>query len=230
MTNESVDSGASAGERDNLGGDGVVDNFAPSARDWTEDFAHENGNYMCRCCVCKRLFAGHKRRVVCKVCATTAAPAKVVPADRSARKDQPNAVSAPVAGVELSDEQIRSELMHSLNATMNRHRFEWHHGRNWPGTWAFADELLPTVRAILASSAPRPMAAQKEPQPVPDEVMQALDRMCTPLHESWRPLGIGSATADADARCMKVIREYILGAAPSAGKPAPSAPEGGEPK
>lgn len=38
-------------------------------RDWVEDKTHENGNYMNRCCYCRHLFMGHKRRVVCKVCA-----------------------------------------------------------------------------------------------------------------------------------------------------------------
>ena len=42
--------------------------------DWPEDFAHENGNYSCTCADCKRVFHGHKRRVVCKRCATPAAP------------------------------------------------------------------------------------------------------------------------------------------------------------
>lgn len=35
---------------------------------WTEDFTHENGNYMNVCIFCKNEFKGHKRRVVCKVC------------------------------------------------------------------------------------------------------------------------------------------------------------------
>lgn len=38
-------------------------------RSWPEDSGHENGNYYCECCVCLRQFTGHKRRVVCKVCA-----------------------------------------------------------------------------------------------------------------------------------------------------------------
>lgn len=38
--------------------------------DWPEDFDHENGNYMCECCVCHDNFYGHKRRVICKKCAT----------------------------------------------------------------------------------------------------------------------------------------------------------------
>lgn len=39
-------------------------------RDWTEDNAHENGNYECICHACHQHFIGHKRRVVCKVCAS----------------------------------------------------------------------------------------------------------------------------------------------------------------
>lgn len=39
------------------------------ACDWVEDFDHENGNYWNLCCECERQFIGHKRRVVCKLCA-----------------------------------------------------------------------------------------------------------------------------------------------------------------
>jgi hypothetical protein len=42
---------------------------AASARDWTEDFALDNGNYFSRCVKCKSRFLGHKRRAVCKACA-----------------------------------------------------------------------------------------------------------------------------------------------------------------
>lgn len=42
-----------------------------SPRNWTEDFPHENGNYMCNCTVCKNRFMGYKRRTVCKMCFTT---------------------------------------------------------------------------------------------------------------------------------------------------------------
>ena len=41
--------------------------------DWTEDFAHENGNYSCLCCRCGQAFVGHKRRVICKACFTESA-------------------------------------------------------------------------------------------------------------------------------------------------------------
>lgn len=37
-------------------------------RDWPEDFKHENGMYVRRCCNCGLDFVGHKRRVVCGVC------------------------------------------------------------------------------------------------------------------------------------------------------------------
>ena len=39
-----------------------------SNRDWPEDFPHDNGNYSCLCCSCKKHFYGHKRRITCKVC------------------------------------------------------------------------------------------------------------------------------------------------------------------
>lgn len=41
---------------------------AQYSRDWVEDFSHENGQYMCKCCHCGKSFIGHKRRVVCKAC------------------------------------------------------------------------------------------------------------------------------------------------------------------
>ena len=53
-------------------------------------------------------------------------------------------------------------------------------------------------------------------QGVPAEVMAALDRMCTPLDQSW----LKGVTAEADAKCMQTIRDYILhrpACAPAAG-------------
>jgi|SRR5690348_16997431 len=38
-------------------------------RDWTEDFPHENGNYSNICTRCGGIFFGHKRRVICRLCA-----------------------------------------------------------------------------------------------------------------------------------------------------------------
>ncbi len=47
-----------------------------TAADWSEDFAHENGNYENRCSDCGIGFMGHKRRTICKVCAPAAQQAK----------------------------------------------------------------------------------------------------------------------------------------------------------
>lgn len=35
-------------------------------RNWIEDFAHENGNYINTCFFCDHQFLGHKRRNLCK--------------------------------------------------------------------------------------------------------------------------------------------------------------------
>jgi len=35
---------------------------------WPEDYTHENGNYVNKCCRCENYFIGYKRRVVCKLC------------------------------------------------------------------------------------------------------------------------------------------------------------------
>jgi len=40
-----------------------------SAKDWPEDAEHENGKYWCECIKCAGTFIGHKRRIICKVCA-----------------------------------------------------------------------------------------------------------------------------------------------------------------
>jgi hypothetical protein len=42
--------------------------YSPSERDWPEDFHHENGQYMNKCCHCKKVFCGNKHRVSCKKC------------------------------------------------------------------------------------------------------------------------------------------------------------------
>lgn len=59
-------------------------------RSWPEDSSHENGNYSNSCCHCLRMFTGHKRRVVCKVCATepsAQAPTAVQPESLAAEYD-----------------------------------------------------------------------------------------------------------------------------------------------
>jgi hypothetical protein len=46
------------------------------ARNWPEDFPHENGMYECICLHCKHHFLGYKRRMSCKSCATAPVEAK----------------------------------------------------------------------------------------------------------------------------------------------------------
>lgn len=43
------------------------------AGDWTEDYVLENGQYFNNCIHCGQQFCGHKRRVVCRVCASKGA-------------------------------------------------------------------------------------------------------------------------------------------------------------
>ncbi len=50
--------------------DGLNITHPAPERDWTEDFPHENGNYFTHCRICNEFFTGHKRRVVCKLCAS----------------------------------------------------------------------------------------------------------------------------------------------------------------
>ncbi|MHB1641389.1 MAG: hypothetical protein ACYCS8_01855 [Acidithiobacillus sp.] len=49
-------------------------------------------------------------------------------------------------------------------------------------------------------------SAQSPETTIPLEVMNALDRMCTPLDSSY----VKGVTAEEDARCMGLIRNYIL--------------------
>jgi hypothetical protein len=46
----------------------ILINGIESERDWKEDFNDDNGKYQRDCIICKQLFYGYKRRVVCKVC------------------------------------------------------------------------------------------------------------------------------------------------------------------
>jgi hypothetical protein len=52
-----------------LGAANYWQEMTESGRNWTEDFSHENGQYICGCVGCGREFQGHKRRAVCKICA-----------------------------------------------------------------------------------------------------------------------------------------------------------------
>ena len=40
-------------------------------RNWIEDASHRNGKYLCCCFKCNQVFIGHKRRVLCKLCASS---------------------------------------------------------------------------------------------------------------------------------------------------------------
>ena len=51
---------------------------------WPEDFSHENGNYNNECYLYKVVFVGHKRRKVCRVCATP----KSIRAEADALRDE----------------------------------------------------------------------------------------------------------------------------------------------
>ena len=54
-----------------------------SPKNWTEDYQHENGKYICHCVKCDEYFFGYKRRVVCKECATLSHP--TLPSDEEIR-------------------------------------------------------------------------------------------------------------------------------------------------
>ncbi len=64
-----------------------------------------------------------------------------------------------------------------------------------------ATEALSVTRISAAPSA----------SSVPEDVRAALDRMCTPMDESW----LSGATAKEDARCMALIRNHVLAAPPA---------------
>ena len=51
----------------------LLKNSTFNDRSWIGDRGHENGCYINECADCGRTFLGHKRRVVCKVCSTSAA-------------------------------------------------------------------------------------------------------------------------------------------------------------
>ena len=78
-----------------------------------------------------------------------------------------------------------------------------------------APEAAAIIRRFLASHPTAPVAPATVA--VPDEVMAALDRMCTPLHESI----LKGATAASDAASMKVIRDYILATHPQGVRAVP---------
>lgn len=58
-------------------------------RNWPEDLHEENGNYSNTCVICKALFRGHKRRVLCSLCAQ----AKPLPNTLSPQEEHEPAIS-----------------------------------------------------------------------------------------------------------------------------------------
>lgn len=101
--------------------------WRPSAgpRDWAEDFDHENGQYQCRCIDCGEGFVGHKRRPVCKLCATKAT----------------DAVISEICGIDLSPRDIEVEG--------ERHTI---HPHGTPNERKLATEIL-RLRAIRTPNA-----------------------------------------------------------------------------
>lgn len=84
--------------------------------------------------------------------------------------------------------------------------------------FVFAFQDIPGIEEYVKACRPAPAAAgvstvEDEQATVPADVMAALDRMCTPLDTSV----LKGATAEADAFCMQLIRDYILR------RPAPAA-------
>lgn len=81
-----------------------------------------------------------------------------------------------------------------------------------------AEQMADTVDEAVErwnrrSAAPGVSTVEDARDAVPADVMAALDRMCTPLDTSV----LKGATAEADAFCMQLIRDYILR------RPAPAA-------
>lgn len=73
------------------------------------------------------------------------------------------------------------------------------------------ESMANSLPVVIRADDLRALIAAGEPVAVPQDVLAALDRMCTPLDESR----LSGATAESDARCMKLIRDYVLSAAPS---------------
>jgi hypothetical protein len=86
-------------------------------RSWPEDASHENGNYSCQCVDCGRMFGGHKRRAVCKVCAASEA-GKVEHPD-TARLDW---LLRQMSGRELREAGIEYSEFNEARAALDRAR------------------------------------------------------------------------------------------------------------
>lgn len=122
----------------------------------------------------------------------------------------------------INSQPILQSCLYDLNLLPEccRDAMQWYHMVTICGHFEMLlKKAIPMNQSLVAE--------QAAPGAVPDEVMQALDRMCQPLHESR----LSGVTAEADARCMKIIRDYVLSAAPMAVTPdgwlpIETAPEG----
>lgn len=112
------------------------------ARDWPEDFLHENGNYQNLCCECGKLFFGHKRRVVCRSC---------VKQKEALAKEQSD---------EMPDEVIREACIEYMRVTHPDwdpdHAFIEGQGANWKlyadgirATFAVFQKLKQPAREVV---------------------------------------------------------------------------------
>ena len=101
---------------------GAAGPFRASPSDWTEDFAYENGNYMCRCFTCGEQFFGYKRRVTCRVCAPpdpVAGAAQDGDVDAGGYDDGPEEIGILQARVEDQDRTI-ADLTRQLQGQPRR--------------------------------------------------------------------------------------------------------------
>ncbi len=92
--------------------------LSPSPRDWTDDFAHENGNYLRRCVGCHETFQGYKRRVVCKVCSEADA------AEAKRRAEWLTVHGAPLNWTILTIEEARETHADYANQLLRVHVLE----------------------------------------------------------------------------------------------------------
>jgi hypothetical protein len=74
--------------------------------DWIEDASLENGSYYCECVNCKQIFAGHKRRVVCRICAGLPEPAAAPPT--AAAETAEGVLPAPGKYVEYLQAELKT--------------------------------------------------------------------------------------------------------------------------
>lgn len=105
-------------------------------RAWIEDAGHENGLYSNTCIECGREFAGHKRRVICRVCAAAPAPAQPAATAKPEHIPTPDDINAQ--DWEGMDGATAYQLI-------ERHGEDWSHIGRLMGAWLAAN----TVRAAM---------------------------------------------------------------------------------